>query len=1219
MNKNSISFRCALAGLLVIGFAISGRSQPLTFNTLAGYPGGGSSDGARAAARFYNPCGVATDNAGNVYVADTGNHAIRKVSPTGVVTTLAGLSGVSGSVDGTGGAARFNQPGGVAVDTAGNVYVADTGNHTIRLITPAGVVSTWAGMAGVSGSGDATGTNAQFNLPQGITVSSVSNVYVADYGNHTIRKITPGRVVRTLAGAAGSSGSTDGSGSNARFYQPQGVAVDAGGFVYVADTANGTIRKITPAGGVSTLAGTAGNYGSGDGSGTNVQFYQPESVAVDASGNVYVADYFNHTIRKVTAAGMVSTLAGSPGSFGSVDGAGSDARFWGPEGVAVDSAGRVFVADTGNGTIRKILPSGVTVAVTTLAGSASSGSVDATGSDGRFYWPGGVAVKGTGEIYVADTENATIRKLTTAGLASTLAGSAGSYGTNNGSGTAARFYGPQGIALDGAGNIYVADAANSTIRMVTSGGVVSTLAGTAGLPGSLDGTNVNAQFYQPQAVAVDGSGTVYVADTWNHTIRKITPSGVVSTVAGLAGNYGATDGTNNKARFYWPAGIAVDGLGNLYVSDYFNHTIRLITPSGPDWVVTTVAGMPGAWGSADGTNGGARFYRPQGIAADSAGNLYVVDSGNETIRKIVASGTNWVVSTVAGLPGTSGSVNGLGNAARFYSPAAVALGAGGAFYLADAANNDIRLGSLITNGAPAIIVQPQSQTVDPGSSVTFSVTATGGTSLSYQWRFNGTNISGMTASSYTRTNAQTADAGNYSVFITNLTGSVISADASLNLNHPPFIVTQPQSQIVGLGQSATFTVVAVGDAPLGYQWRFLGNNIPGATNSSFTLPSVQGSNNGSYSVVVDNFVSAVTSSNAMLAVIALSATGDNSFGQTNVPVSATNTIAIAAGTWHNLALHADGRVVAWGNDFEGQCDVPPALTDALAIAAGGYHSLAIRANGTVLGWGANDYGQTTIPAGLKRVIAITCGTWHSLALRSDGSVVGWGDNTRGQLSIPEGLSGITAIAAGGNHSLALKADGTVMAWGENSGAGGGFAGQSIVPPDATNVIGLAAGEFHSLALRSNGTVIAWGDNAQGQCTVPDGLSNVVALAGGSGHSLALTSDGRVVAWGVNWNGQCDFPSFLSDAIGVSAGGVHSLALVQTILPDPRLLSPSWDATGFSVLLQTLNRKTYVLDFNNLAVGGNWIPLSTNAGNGALRLLTDPDAIGLQRFYRMRQW
>ena len=216
----------------------------------------------------------------------------------------------------------------------------------------------------------------------------------------------------------------------------------------------------------------------------------------------------------------------------------------------------------------------------TLAGGTTPGATNGFGSNARFNHPQAVAADSAGNIYVADTENGTVRKITPDGYASTLAGLAGSYGSADGSGASARFYGPQGIATDGAGQVYVADTANSTIRTVSAAGAVSTLAGEAGVFNSLDGAGANAQFYHPEGMAVDFGGNLYVADTWNHTIRKITPAGLVSTLAGLAGNFGGADGSNSKARFNRPTAIAVDGATNLFVADSFNHTIRKITPAG---------------------------------------------------------------------------------------------------------------------------------------------------------------------------------------------------------------------------------------------------------------------------------------------------------------------------------------------------------------------------------------------------------------------------------------------------------------------------------------------------------------------------------------------------------------------------------------------------------------------------------------------------------------
>ena len=748
--------------------------------------------------------------------------------------------------------------------------MADTGNYTIRKITPAGVVTTLAGSVGNSGSTDATGGSARFYEPEGIAVNSAGTlIYIADTWNHTIRQVTSAGAVTTLAGSAGNFGSNDGTGNSAQFYQPQGMAVDDSGNIYVGDTGNQTIRKVTALGAVTTLAGLAGNNGSTDGTGSSASFWNPQGVALDSSANLYVADSFNNTIRQVTPAGVVTTLAGTAGSLGSADGTGAAARFWQPQGVVVDSAGNVCVADGANGTIRRIASGAV---VTTLAGSASTGSADGTAGSARFYGPSGSAVDSAGNNYVADTENGTIRAITSAGVVSTLAGSAGNFGSTDASGGGARFYGPQAVAVGFAGNLYVADTANHTIRKITSGGVVSTLAGVAGTNGLTDGTGTSARFNGPQGLAADSSGTVYVADTWNHTIRKVTAAGVVTTLAGLPGYYGDIDGTSagsgtNTARFYCPSGIAVDASGNVYVADTRNHTIRKVTAAG---AVSTLAGLAGVWGSADGTNSSARFNQPQSIVVDLSGNLFVLDSGNQTIRMVAPVGTNWVVTTVAGQADVSGSADGTGSSAQFFYPGGIGANSAGSFCVADCGNNTIRAGVSSLNAAPVIVVQPQNQTANQGQNAAFSVTATGSAPLTYQWQFNSTNLSGATSSRYAVINAQPANVGSYSVIVTNSLGTATSSIALLTVVVPPAITTLPQSQTVTQGLNATFTVGASGSAPFTYQWTYNNGNISGATASSYTRANVQPTDAGTYSVVVSNPAGSATSAPpATLTVIAV--------------------------------------------------------------------------------------------------------------------------------------------------------------------------------------------------------------------------------------------------------------------------------------------------------------------------------------------------------------
>jgi sugar lactone lactonase YvrE len=343
------------ANWMSLANGIQPNSAGVSFNyglttTLAGNGTTGAADGTGAAATFAGPFGLAIDASGNIYVADIANCKIRKVTAAGVVTTVAG-SGTRGDQDGTGAAAKFDFPSGVTIDVSGIIYVADRDNDKIKKITPDGVVSTVAG-SGTSGFADGTGTAAYFNSPSSVAVDVSGNIYVADRFNHRIRKVTPTGEVTTLAGS-GSPVFADGTGAAASFHDPYGVAVDASGNIYVADFLNHRIRKITPTGEVTTLAGS-GSQGSGDGIGTAASFNSPIGVTVDALGNVYVAEYASNNIRKITAAGVVSTLAGSS-SPGFADGVGTAATFNHPSSVAVDATGNVYVADNFNERLRKII------------------------------------------------------------------------------------------------------------------------------------------------------------------------------------------------------------------------------------------------------------------------------------------------------------------------------------------------------------------------------------------------------------------------------------------------------------------------------------------------------------------------------------------------------------------------------------------------------------------------------------------------------------------------------------------------------------------------------------------------------------------------------------------------------------------------------------------------------------------------------------------------
>jgi sugar lactone lactonase YvrE len=796
----------AFTSFLALGSCLEAQSTytPYDFEVLAGIYG--SEEGPGAAVHLNYVVTVAVDSSGTVYFSDDPN-CVRKVTPGGMVTTVAGIIGAPGSADGMGPVARFLNVTSVAVGADGNIYVTD--GSAIRKMTPGGVVSTLAGNSGASGSADGPGATALFNGPLGVAADQNGNVYVSDSENQTIREIAPSGVVTTLAGSAGVVGSADGTGAAARFHNPHGIVVDAGGNVFVADSENFTIRKIAQGGLVSSLAGSAGNRGSNDGTGPAARFAFPTFLALDPDGNIFVADDSDDggIVRKVTPGGTVTTPIGLSfqGKIAPGDGTSIVSALGG--GLAVDTADNLYLAAATEGVIWKVTPGRI---ATALAGTGAGtfdqtiGSADGSGVTARFFNPAGVAVDASGNVYVSDSGNGTIRKILPGGAVTTLAGTADVTGYADGTGGAAIFGRTQGIAVDGAGNLYLADSSNNVIRKITPDGVVTTLAGTASIFGSTDGTGPSARFSDPLGVAVDSSGNVYVADTGNNTIRKITPGGVVTTLAGSPGAPGYMDGTGSAAMFNNPIGIAVDTAGNVYVGEsgyeqpagtasffhYNNDTIRKITPDG---VVTTLAGLPYTiyYGpgstpdsvntSADGTGSAARFNNPAGLAVDGNGNVYVADEYNDTIRRVTADG---VVTTLAGVAGVSGGASGTGAGALFNNPSGVAVDANGNVFVADAGNDLIRVGALGREpqlpSEPSFASPAVSQVVANDSTVVFRVSANTTTPPTYQWYYDGNAIAGATQATLVVNGATSANQGYYDCVATNSFG-VSTSTATLTI------------------------------------------------------------------------------------------------------------------------------------------------------------------------------------------------------------------------------------------------------------------------------------------------------------------------------------------------------------------------------------------------------------------------------------------------------
>jgi alpha-tubulin suppressor-like RCC1 family protein len=442
--------------------------------------------------------------------------------------------------------------------------------------------------------------------------------------------------------------------------------------------------------------------------------------------------------------------------------------------------------------------------------------------------------------------------------------------------------------------------------------------------------------------------------------------------------------------------------------------------------------------------------------------------------------------------------------------------------------------ALVGDGPPFISSAVMNITVALGTTAFLRAEAAGKAPLSWQWRFNDTELSGATNAILPLTDAQFTQTGSYSVVVSNTLGSAASANLEVTVV-PLLISTQPQSQSAALGSTVIFDAPVTTTLPASYQWQWNGTELAGATTPSLVLPNVGFAQSGVYTMTASNALGTVQSADALLNVGLISAWGESSQAETTLPPGLTNVVSIAAGPTHSLALLANGGVIAWGENSYGKIRVPPGLQDVVAVAAGKFHSVALKSDGTVTAWGNNSFNETTIPTGLADVVSVATTGPHTLALTRQGTLAAWGYDAFGQCQVPSDRA--VAIAAGEYHCLAIKPDGTVIGWGWNAN------GQAAPPLDLTNAVAIAAAGNHSLALKADGKVVAWGNNSYGQSNVPKTLSNVVAIACGANHSLALRADGTVVAWGYNFSGQSAVPAGLAKVVAIAGGGAFSLGLV----------------------------------------------------------------------------
>ncbi len=809
---------------LVVGnsWGQSDVSSAFTFSTLAGYTLSTDSDGPGPQARFGQPTGIARDASGNTYIVDRENYTIRQISAAGIVSTIAGLTGVRGMDDGLNTVARFYSPSAIAADPSGNVYVAD--NNVVRRLTRSGtnwVVSTIAGQINTPGQRDTKdGGGARFNGPAGMVADGQNTIYVADSSVRQIQRINNQWEVTTLANATGQRIILSNSGPNI----------------------------VIP---IAVYPGTA------------------SAIARDHLGNLYVADTSGATVSKLsrTATGWTNTLiAGIQGASGTIDGLGNNARLSSPTGIAVDRLGTVYIADGGQ-VVRRIRPEGSTWRVSTVAGSFTErGDVDGVGEAARFDGLLGMVTDDLDNLIVTDAANTAVRKVSSEGVVKTLAGAnrqikgppykQESAGMVDGVGSLARFDFPGAIAVDGSGTVYAADTGNNLIRVITPAGIVTSLAGKAGSPGHVDGVGDQARFGSPEGIAVDSLGNVFVAD--GHAIRMISPSARVRTIAGSMEIEGDLDGDGTNARFRQPYDVAVDRLNNLLVSDAGNNKIRKLTRQGDRWVVSslvrlterpqglTVASddriftlVPGGIVqlSRVGVDWTARQIAPlccskEHIAMDSAGRLFVPTVGERQVVQFSEVGPTWQRTVIGGGLGflsEGGNSDGAGAEAKFKVPFGVAVDSQGNVYISDVVNNNIRKGSF-TRYSPSSALPYLPPPLNAALNVTLSPAAAGG-----QWRFPWEQTwreSGTTQS--------LLSAGDYTILLRGRAGylAVPPSVVVAVTNGGTTSITSPCYPTLSEGEagnSGSLTVLIGPGAPAGAGWRFLGNSTaflrPGLTTN----------------------------------------------------------------------------------------------------------------------------------------------------------------------------------------------------------------------------------------------------------------------------------------------------------------------------------------------------------------------------------------------------
>jgi len=1294
----------------------NGNISTVAGNGNSGYSGDG---GWATNANLADPAGLAFDASGNLYIADQFNQRIRKVDTNGIITTVAGNGGAAFSGDGGAAAnASLFYPAAAALNGLGYLYIADS-SQRIRKVDASGFISTVAGNGAATFSGDGgTATNASLNSPAAVALDASGNVYIADQYNQRIRKVLlyasyPAlRLSNVGASNAGSYtvvitnayGSVTSAVAALTVVYPPSIAVQpasqgvvAGSNATLSVTAAGTqpfyyswylnVTNLLQSGTGSTLAvqdfttNDLGNYtvvitnayGSVTSqiatltlafaptvttqpasqtnlAGTNIMF----SVIAGGTGPFTYQWQFNGSNLPNN---IITTVAGNgTGAFAGDGGAATNASLHGPTAVALDAGGDLYIVDAGNQRVRKVDTTGV---ITTVAGKSALAGYSGDGgaaTNASLNNPFGLAVDAAGNLYVADASNQRVRKVAANGIITTVAGKGTSGFSGDGAtATNANLYLPYGVAVDSAGNLYVADTSNQRIRKVAANGIITTLAGkgVSGYSGD-NGAATNAALNSPYGVAVDAAGNVYIADTSNQRIRKVNASGIITTVAG-SGTIGSGlyNGIATNANLANPKAMVVDARGNIFVADSSNNGIRKVDTNGN---ITTVAGNGAAAYSGDGggaTN--ASLSSPFGLALDALGNVYVADSANHRIREVHS----------AGMPTFTTNNLGANNAGSY---TVVVTSPYGSVTSAVAA--------LTVLLPPAIVVQPVSQAVLPGSNATLSVTATGTPPLYYSWYENATNlVQSSTNAPLILSSMGAGNVGQYTVVVTNVYGSVTSQVAILAF--PPALTTQPASRTVFPGTNVSFLVTVGGVGPFSYLWQLNGSNLPNdiittvagngngayagdgsaATNASLFYPEGVVMDAGGDQYVADAANNRIrkVAANGVITTVA----GNGGTTYTGDGVAATNTglydpygVAMdAAGnlyiadTYNNSIrkVAANGIITTVaGNGSasytgDGVAATNTGLYDPYAVAVDAAGNLYI----------ADTYNNSLRKVGTNGIITTVAGN-GSAGYDGDG-----GAAINASLAYPYGVAvdaaGNLYIADSGNNSIRLVDTNGIITTVAGNGTGG-YSGDGGAATNASlaDPVGLVLDVFGNLYISDSGNQLIRKVDASGVITTVAGNGSATyAGDGGPATNASLNYPGGVAldAAGNLYVADSDnnrirkvllyasYPALRLNNVGASNAGNYTvvitspygsvtsaMAALNVAMNTPQIITSDG---SFGFLASQFGFNVIATAGRTIAVDGspdlmNWTPLFTNAIGGGPLYFFDPAWTNFpHRFYRAR--